>query len=161
MAEQNPQVPQKPKAPRQVLFLCRDHQYEIKLNDGQFEDRDVSINGRVVKERMEINKPRYVRASNHKFYVEEGRDLEKVRNAPRNGEDFIEVLPHPTRNKHLPCLWEMKTEAPTSFDAWLHAIEHRGRKRLTVTGLLEELTDMAMEAGIYKTRARRNQEAMA
>ncbi len=146
LREEAPVVHQpKPKKPRQIVILTVKPGYSIHLDHPQDEYREVLHNGRMVHEKKKAKAGRFGSSVAHILRVEDGPDMQQVREAAGYGYRFMEALPHPGIPKGFTSLWELKKRDRDAYWGKLNEIEYVGHKKQIATKLDAMIEDWYAE----------------
>ncbi len=115
-----------PKKPRQIVILTVKPGYSIHLDHPQDEYRQVLFQGKMVDEKKKAKAGRFGSSVAHILRVDDGPDMQQVREAAGYGFRFIEVCPHPGIPRGFMSLWEMKKKDRDSYWDKLNEIEYVG-----------------------------------
>ena len=131
-----------PAEPKKILLYCRDHAYCITLETPFDETREVIIKGARRTEKIKQGEHRLARAKDHRMYVQDGEDIDRVRKAAFYGFHFIEALPDPKMPRGAQSLLDLYNSSKPSFHARLNEMEKRGHKRVNALDLQEEILSL-------------------
>ncbi len=148
-----------PRKPRQIVILTVKPGYSIHLDHPQDEYRQVLFNGKMVDEKKKAKAGRFGSSVAHILRVDDGPDMQQVREAAGYGFKFIEACPHSGIPRGHMSLWEMKKKDREAYWGKLNEIEYVGHKKQLAQKLDSLIEEWYAEAVKYdlETKALRQE----
>lgn len=129
--------------PKQILIYTRTPGYEFTLESPGKEMKEFFVGNQRKTREVSVGQYRTARATNHRVKINEGPDIERVRQANGYGIHFIEALPDPQAPSM--SLYEMKVKGLATYDAKLNEMEKRGHGKVKILEIDRELEKLFQE----------------